>query len=144
MALTILFVLYCPNPSVCAPLPEGRRVCHLARWHDPPENVLAPMSAPECGGWSERKRAQLTGYNGRKQKKRPSNKSMREGLPHQFPCLSGPYCIRYNCFSCDPNAPVSLRSYFLKVKESGWGNRSWRGKVLTSFQLEHGTEVCWH
>ena len=69
MALTILLVLYCPNPCVCAPLPEGRRVCHLARWHDPPENVLAPMSAPECGGWSERKRVQLTGYNGRKQKK---------------------------------------------------------------------------
>lgn len=50
--------------------------------------------------------------------KSPCSKWMRETLPHQFPCWSGPYCIRYNCFSCGPNAPVSLHSYFLRVKES--------------------------
>ena len=61
-------LLRCPSPSGCAPLPEGRHVCRPARWHDPPENVLAPMSAQECGGWSERKRAKLTGYNGRRKK----------------------------------------------------------------------------
>ena len=57
-----------PAPTVCAPLPEERHACRPARWHGPPENVLAPMSAQECGGWSERKRAQLTGYNGRRKK----------------------------------------------------------------------------
>lgn len=136
MDLTTWLVLYCWSLCVCVPLPGGQRVCHLARWHGPPGNVLVPMSALECGGWSERKRAQLTVAIMEGRGKRPWERLIIDALQHQFPYWSGPYCIRYSCFSCGPNAPESPHSYFLKVKESGYRKRCQGTKVQTGFQVQ--------
>lgn len=127
------------SPSTSVPLLGGRRACHLARWHGPPANGLVPTSAPECGGWSARKTAQMTVAVTDGRGKRPSKKEW-EALPHRFPCWSGPYCIRYNCFSCGPDAPVSLHSYSLQAKEGGWREMP-RSKGADWFSVRQGEGV---
>lgn len=108
-ARTLLRVHLCQKDDALAVWPDD--MIHL-RTNSLPRQLRSSKAGLK--GRSHRKEEAM--IEGRE--KRPSNKAMREGSPHQFPCLSGPYCTRYNCFSCDPNAPVSPHSYFLKVKES--------------------------